>query len=313
MVGLLDSTKENRTINGVILVDKPPGISSFGVVKRIRKAFKIDRVGHLGTLDPFATGLLPVLIGESTKLFQFLSKLDKRYTGTLELGKKTTTGDPYGNIIKICSLREISKENVESAIYSLIGEFVQNIPYFSAKKINGKPSYKWAREGKPKNPGTKKGIVKQVIIKSIELPYVEFELEVSSGTYVRAWAEKIGEILGVGGMLINLRRISYGNFKIDDAIRLEEIENLALTNWDKIHIISSYDALSHLRTVEISDDNCDLVLNGGIITNLNLAFEPQQNELIKLVDKDKNLLAIIEYKGNEKETYKYKRVFNIWK
>lgn len=310
---MLGFTKGNEYINGIILVDKPAGITSFDVVEKVRERLKIRRVGHLGTLDPFATGILPILLGESTKLFQFLSKLDKRYIGTLELGKRTTTGDPTGEIIETKDVTSISKETVESAINSLKGEFMQDIPVYSAKKINGKPSYEWARMGIVKTPAPQKALIKDITIKSIDIPFIEFEIEVSSGTYIRSWAEKIGEILGVGGYLKSLRRIKYGNFDVSDALTMDELETLSLTNRDKIRIIIPYDALSHIRTLEVPDKLAEFVRNGTIIRKLRFPFRPYKNELIKVVDKNKNLLAIIEYTPDQKIPYKYKRVFNIWK
>lgn len=207
--------------DSIILVDKPAAMTSFGVVARVRRvltqrAGKKVKVGHCGTLDPFATGLLILVTGKETKNAMGYTKLDKVYEATIRLGQTSTTGDPEGEVSDV-SARQPSKEELEKILESFVGEIQQRPPAFSAIKIDGKRAYKLAREGKEVDIP-----LRTVTIHSLELlgytyPEVRIRVHVSSGTYIRSLAEDIGEALGVGAHCVELRRTKIGQWRIEDA------------------------------------------------------------------------------------------------
>ncbi len=215
--------------NQVILIDKPAGISSFGVVAKVRGRLKAElghkvKVGHTGTLDPFATGLLILLTGQMTKKSNDFLKLDKAYEATLKLGFTSSTGDPEGEITEAEHVTKMnpreccpSFEKVTSVISSFIGEISQKVPSFSAVKINGERAYKLARAGKDFETPTRKITIYSIEIISYNYPELKIRCHVSSGTYIRTLAEDIGKALGTGAYLTALRRTKIGKYDIADA------------------------------------------------------------------------------------------------
>ena len=206
----------------IILVDKPAGVSSFFVVAKVRRklsqeAGKKVKVGHTGTLDPFATGLLILLAGKNTKRSNEFLKLDKEYEATVRLGATSTTGDPEGEIFE----REVGKvperAEVEKVVEEFVGEILQKVPAFSAVKIDGVRAYKLARAGKAVEMPTRKVKVYRIEILDYVWPELKIRCEVSSGTYIRQLGEDIGERLGTGGYLTNLRRTKVGEFSVEKA------------------------------------------------------------------------------------------------
>lgn len=206
----------------IILVDKPTGISSFGAVARVRKKLTEKaghkvKVGHTGTLDPFATGLLILLSGKMTKKSKEFLKLDKVYEATLKLGYTSTTGDPEGEIT------EINRDNpdinqIEQTIKSFIGAIEQTPPKFSAIKINGERAYKLARKNQDFEIPPRKVEIYNIDILEYNYPELKIRTHVSSGTYIRTLAEDIGKKLGTGAYLTSLRRTKIGNYDVKDAI-----------------------------------------------------------------------------------------------
>ena len=231
----------------IILIDKPAGISSFGVVAKVRGKLKTEfshkvKVGHTGTLDPFATGLLILLTGKMTKKSTEFLKLDKVYEATLKLGYISSTGDPEGEIIKYqaledtlsrsiitdgaiterpkpvtTDLRERSEKDVSLVLDNLIGKIVQTPPKFSAIKINGQRAYKLARQGKDFEIPTRKVEIYSLDILEYNYPKLKIRCHVSSGTYIRTLAEDIGKKLGTGAYLTELRRTKIGKYNLKDA------------------------------------------------------------------------------------------------
>ncbi len=214
----------------ILNINKPAGITSHDVVNRVRQATGERRVGHGGTLDPFATGVLVVAVGgESTKkLGQILKSVDKEYEATIELGKTSTTGDPEGEIKKTASepaIGLISLERIERVLAQFQGETTQIPPIYSALKINGRPAYKLARLGLiPKMPGRKIRIEALEVIK-YHPPILQVRVVVSSGAYIRSLAEDIGKKLGVGGYLKKLKRTRVGEFKIESSIGIDDLKS----------------------------------------------------------------------------------------
>lgn len=211
-----------------LLIDKLAGMTSFGVVARVRrvlseKAGHKVKVGHTGTLDPFATGLLILLIGKGTKRSNEFLKLDKWYEATIRLGATSSTGDPEGEIIDngLRNAPRIDPSEVERAVQGFVGEIEQRVPNFSAVKINGERAYKLARKGVDVEMPVRKVQIYQIDIVDYKWPELKIRCHVSSGTYIRTLGEDIGKALGVGGYLTELRRTQVGKYKVDDAIKLE--------------------------------------------------------------------------------------------
>lgn len=210
----------------VLLIDKPAGMSSFGVVARIRRvlssqAGKKVKVGHTGTLDPFATGLMIILTGKECKNASHYSKLDKVYEATIRLGQTSTTGDPEGDITDV-SDKIPTKPQIESVAEQFVGEISQQPPIFSAIKIGGERAYKLARAGKTIDMPSRQVTVFSLDILDYDYPNLKIRTHVSSGTYIRTLAEDIGKALGVGAYCVALRRISTGQWGISDAKTLQD-------------------------------------------------------------------------------------------
>ncbi len=203
----------------VIFVDKPAGITSFGVVARVRRVLseregRKIKVGHTGTLDPFATGLLILMAGKATKKCMEFTKLDKVYEATLCLGATSSTGDPEGEIAKNDSASTVSKEQFEAALTKFIGEIEQTPPAFSAIKINGQRAYKLARAGKEVEMPSRKVQIYSIELLEYDYPSARIRCHVGSGTYVRTLAEDIGAELGCGAYLTALRRTQIADYDI---------------------------------------------------------------------------------------------------
>lgn len=204
---------------------KPKGITSHDVVDKVRRITKERRVGHSGTLDPFAEGVLVVAVSrESTKQLQKLLKSDKEYIALIELGKESTTGDPEGKITVIKEKINVSKKDIEKVLPKFTGEIEQTPPIYSAIKIKGVPSYKLARKGKAVNLKKRKVTIHSIEILSFNSPFLELKITSSSGTYIRTLSKDIGEELGVGGYVKELKRTRVGAYSIEDSKTLKEIE-----------------------------------------------------------------------------------------
>lgn len=217
----------------ILLIDKPAGISSFGVVAKVRyalsqKAGRKVKVGHTGTLDPFATGLLILLTGKATKRSNEFLKKDKTYEATICLGKVSSTGDPEGEITPYDQLEDTmfmsipSREEVEAAVERFVGLIYQKVPQYSAVKIDGERAYKLAREGKDFETPTRQVNIYDIEILDYTWPELKIRCHVSSGTYIRTLGEDIGEKLGVGGYLTELRRTKIDKYSVEDAQTLDE-------------------------------------------------------------------------------------------
>lgn len=220
-------------MDGYLLIDKPKEWTSFDVVNKIRHIVqnsglstsnkKRFPVGHTGTLDPLATGLLVILLGNYTKRAPKLTKLDKTYEVTMKLGKTSTTGDEEG-VKTTASDREPTHEEVEAAINSFLGEIEQIPPAYSAIKVNGKKAYELARKGKEVKLEPRRIKIYQIVDIEYKYPVIKFTTHVSSGTYIRTLAEDIGKKLGTGAYMSDLRRTKVGDFNINDAMTMEKID-----------------------------------------------------------------------------------------
>jgi tRNA pseudouridine55 synthase len=208
---------------GIILMNKPKGLTSHDVVDVVRKRLGVKRVGHAGTLDPLAEGLLIILVGGYTKLFPQFANFDKEYIGILKLGESTDTGDSQGRIVKKASYSEITEGEIREAFSSFVGEIEQIPPMVSALRKGGKRLYKLARKGIIIERPPRKVKIYSLNILKIELPLIEFYIKCSKGTYVRKLAEDIGEYLGCGAHIVGIKRLSIGPFRLEEAVSLDKI------------------------------------------------------------------------------------------
>ncbi len=209
---------------GILLVDKPSGITSHDVVDAVRKKFKIKQVGHAGTLDPLATGVLVLLIGKATKLFSRFSALDKKYQATLKLGVSTITGDTEGAIISEKDFQSVSEQMIHQAFAAFQGTILQSPPMVSALRHKGKRLYELARQGEKIEIAPRTITVYDIRATHIDLPLIHFLIHCSKGTYVRKIAEDIGEKLGCGACITEIRRVAIGALSIEQCVRLEEVD-----------------------------------------------------------------------------------------
>ena len=204
---------------------KPKGITSHDVVDKIRRITKEKKVGHSGTLDPFAEGVLIIAVSrESTKELQKLLKSDKEYIALIELGKESSTGDPEGKITVIKEKINISRKDIEKVLPQFTGEIEQTPPIYSAIKIKGVPAYKLAIKGKTVNLKKRKVTINSIEILSFKSTFLELKIRSSSGTYIRTLSKDIGEKLGVGAYVKELKRTRVGAYSIEDSKTLKEIE-----------------------------------------------------------------------------------------
>lgn len=208
-------------MDGLLLIDKPAGMTSHDVVDEIRRRFRMRRVGHGGTLDPAATGLLILLLGRSTRHARVLLGADKTYAGTLLLGVSTDTQDAEGKALKTREVGPLTRGQVEQACARFRGSIEQEVPAYSAVRIQGRRFYDLARSGQPVPRRVRKVTVHDLRVMDMRLPEVDLEVTCSSGTYVRTLCADIGEALGCGGHLKRLSRTQVGPFRLADAVRLE--------------------------------------------------------------------------------------------
>jgi tRNA pseudouridine55 synthase len=212
------------TPDGVLLVDKAPGMTSHDVVAIVRRRLQMKKVGHCGTLDPIATGLLLLTLGRGTKIQDLLMSEDKEYSGTMILGLSTDTQDSAGNVLEERAVPELDEATIRAAFEKYAGDFYQMPPMVSAIKQGGVPLYKLARQGKTVEREPRLVHVYRHAIDRIALPEIDFTVLCSKGFYVRTYAHDIGETLGCGAHLKNLRRTKSGRFKVDGAITVEELK-----------------------------------------------------------------------------------------
>ncbi len=245
---------------GLILLDKPTGMTSFSAVSRIKRLAKEKRVGHTGTLDPMATGVLPILLGRATALSSLLLEGDKGYIAEIKLGVTTDTDDITGNVLSEKEVH-ITAEQLESALQSFIGIIDQTPPSYSAIKKDGVRLYKLAREGKEVDiPSRKIQVYKAEILESLNDENIfKVEFFVSKGTYIRSLARDLGQKLGCGATLSALRRTKTSQFSIEDCVSLEELNEADI----EACILSEETAVSHLKEIYVTQKQAIRFCNGG--------------------------------------------------
>jgi tRNA pseudouridine55 synthase len=249
-------------MDGILLIDKPAGMGSAEVVRRVKRFVKPAKVGHLGTLDPFATGLLPILIGEATKIAQFLEHHEKHYEGVIALGAQTDTLDPTGQVTSTAPVPAFDQARLDEVAQRFTGEFEQIPPVYSAIKRAGVPLYKLARKGmEPQPPAPRMVQVGHLQLRADAPQRLRFSLRCATGMYVRSLARDIGAALGTVGYLAELRRVGTGGFSIEQAIALDEALS-ALQDGREPPLIGLNQALADMPAVE-ADHNLARRLRNG--------------------------------------------------
>ncbi len=246
-------------INGFFVIDKPAGITSHDVVSRVRRILGTRKVGHTGTLDPFATGVLPVAVNEGTKAIPFLDEGVKCYEAKLKLGVTTDTLDITGKILSTADYSSIDEKRFAQLLPQFIGKIEQVPPMFSAIKIDGQPLYKMARQGQEVERKSRHVEIRSIEITGFELPYVNISVNCSRGTYVRSLADDMGKAIGCGAVLQELRRTESGPFEICSAISLETLQTLTQQGLQKSACMTPFQALAHLFDIPLTESGMDKI------------------------------------------------------
>lgn len=251
-------------MDGIIVINKPKGVTSHDVVYKVKKIFN-EKVGHTGTLDPNATGVLPLLIGEGTKLSKYLIEHDKIYKVRLTLGKKTDSADVEGNVVEE---KEVDKDlltvqNVQNVLNSFVGKSKQIPPMYSAVKVNGKKLYEYARKGQTVEIEPREIEIFETKLISIDNMSIEFKVHCSKGTYIRSLCEDIASKLQTVGYMKELERLKVGNFDIEDSITIEQLEkNKENREFLNKHFITFEKHFANNKKINLNDKRLSLFLNG---------------------------------------------------
>lgn len=297
-------------IDGIINVRKEKGFTSHDVVAKLRGITRQKKIGHTGTLDPDATGVLPVCFGKATKLCDMLTEKEKAYEAVLLLGKTTDTQDISGEVKKERSVEGITQDQVRETILSFVGEYDQIPPMYSALKVNGKKLYELAREGVEIERKPRKIQIYRIEIREINLPEVRFEVWCSKGTYIRTLCNDIGEKLGCGGCMSSLIRTKSGIFTLEESKSLDEIETCVREGRIE-EILVPIDAMfPDVPKVFVKEGEEKSVYNGNALTKRQLEENtmPQSQERIRVYQKDGLFLALYRYDSKENR-YKVEKMF----
>jgi tRNA pseudouridine55 synthase len=279
-------------LSGLLLIDKPAGPSSFEVVRRVRKALKARKAGHGGTLDPFATGLLLLLIGEATKLVPFLMPEPKTYRATVKLGEETDTQDPTGEVTAR-SDRLPEPDEIYAAAARFVGEIEQVPPMYSALRHHGERLYQMARRGETVEVKPRQVTIYELTVQEVALPLVTLEVTCSSGTYIRTLAADLGKALGCGAHLAALRRLAVGPFKVEEALALAAMREL---NREELasRIIPLADCLPGFRALSVGPEEEEILRYGRPLPWPGDDLTPGERVRVLAAGK---LLAVAEVRG----------------
>jgi tRNA pseudouridine55 synthase len=289
--------EKNASLNGILVIDKPPGLSSARVVSIVKRLLQVKKAGHAGTLDPFATGVLIVCINQATRLARFWLNSAKTYQAELCLGIETDTQDPTGTVISTSAAVDVPEDTLQAVMKSFVGTMNQVPPVYSALKHLGVPLYKLARKGEPFQKPDRQIQIYRLEIQEIALPLIRFEVSCSAGTYVRTICADIGKILGCGGHLKNLRRTASSGYAIADAISLSELEELVRSGNVDRYLTGMAEALPDMVSLQADKALTDKIKYGMMITVADVppsCLLPGEN-LVKIIDGNKRLLSILSY------------------
>ncbi|MDH4456999.1 MAG: tRNA pseudouridine(55) synthase TruB [Candidatus Methylopumilus sp.] len=279
-----------RNINGVLLLDKPLGFSSNQALQKVKWLFKAAKAGHTGTLDPLATGLLPICLGEATKFAQYVTDADKTYIATVKFGVTTTTGDAEGEVIATSDVN-FTRAKLEIACQSFLGEISQIPPMYSALKFEGKALYEYAREGVDIERQSRLVTIADISITEFDQDVATITVKCSKGTYIRTLAEDIGNALGAGAHLIGLRRIETAGYELADAITIEQLEQkIKDTPIEALHslLLPIDSAIAYLPALSLNANAAHYLMQGQAVWVLGKI----PNGEIRLFDENARFLGL---------------------
>ena len=277
-------------MNGILIINKEKGCTSHDIVYKVKKIFN-EKVGHTGTLDPLAEGVLPILIGKGTLCSKYLINHDKKYVVNLALGQKTETADLEGKIIEEKNIpdKSLTQSKIEKVLKSFIGKQQQMPPIYSAIKVNGKKLYEYARKGQNVEIKPREIEIYDIKLMNIDAQkkQIQFEVFCGKGTYIRSLCEDIAEKLETVGYMENLKRIQVGDFKIEESSKIQELEeNKEDTKYLESKIISVEEIFKNKEKIKLDDRKMQLFLNGVKIT------QNQENDIYRIYDKNEKFIGI---------------------
>jgi tRNA pseudouridine55 synthase len=284
-------------VDGLLITDKPEGITSLEVVREVKRRLDVKKAGHIGTLDPFATGVLPIAINEGTKLVPFLGEEPKEYEAVLKLGEETTTDDLTGKILSRKGWEEVSSEMIDAAFRTFWGKIQQIPPMFSAIKLKGKPLYRLARKGIEVDRKEREVEIFNIQVEEIHPPQVRFRVSCSKGTYIRSLARDIGRKIGCGAHLLQLRRVRSGPFTLEKAIPWQRLTEILKVEDIFPWLISLKEALPSLPEV-IGDKRLVKKIRFGkemVVRDLSFQSLPvfEKGQWLKITSPEEGLVAIL--------------------
>lgn len=286
----MDKDQLKNVVSGVLVVDKPIGLTSHDVVQIIRRGTGIRRAGHTGTLDPRASGVLVILVGPAVRLSEYVSASDKRYQATIRLGSSTDTYDAEGTVTATQPVEDISEDKFFDILQTFVGEIEQVPPPYSAVKVKGRKAYEMARLGEEVDLEPRIIQVYSLDILEWAPPEVVIDVYCSSGTYVRSLANDLGKALGTGAHLIGLRRTKSGRFTLRDAVPLRRLkESFDAGDWYK-YLIPAADALGDWPMVELDADQVELIRHGHRVL-----AEPQSTGWARGISQQGDLVALLQH------------------
>lgn len=292
----MDKNQLKNIVSGVLVVDKPIGLTSHDVVQIIRRGTGIRRAGHTGTLDPRASGVLVVLVGPAVRLSEYVSASDKRYQATIQLGRSTNTFDSEGTTTKSTPLDNISEDQFNQILEGFVGEIEQVPPPYSAVKVKGKKAYEMARKGQEVDLEPRIINVYNLEVLEWAPPEVVIDVYCSSGTYVRSLANDLGDALGTGAHLIGLRRTKSGQFTLRDAVPLRRLkESFDAGDWYQF-LIPAAEALGDWPMIELNADEVELVRHGHRVP-----AEPDASGWVRGLTQQGDLVALLEHDAETSE------------
>lgn len=288
-------------IHGIINVYKEKGYTSHDVVAKLRGIAGQKKIGHTGTLDPDAEGVLPVCLGKATKVCELLTDKDKTYRAVLFLGQTTDTQDSSGTVLETSDVSNLNESQVTEAVQSFVGEYAQIPPMYSALKVGGKKLYELAREGKIVERKARNVMIHSIKILRVDLPRVEMEVSCSKGTYIRTLCHDIGEKLGVGGCMESLLRVQVGRFVLADSLRLSEIQK-AKEDGNLEKILQPIDSVfEQYRAVRIRPDQEKRLQNGNSFRKPDRLQNYDNQEMVRVYDSNGHFAAVYRYVEKDHE------------
>ena len=297
-------------IHGVINVYKEQGFTSHDVVAKLRGIVGQKKIGHTGTLDPDAVGVLPVCLGRATKLCDMLTDKDKVYEAVMLLGVETDTQDTTGQVLKSSETDEITEEQVRAAVLDFVGDYDQVPPMYSALKINGKKLYELAREGKTVERKSRRVQIHGIRIVEMNLPHVRMEVDCSKGTYIRTLCHDIGEKLQVGGCMEELERTKVGRFLKEDAVTLDEVRQ-KMEQGEGAELFTPLDQIfAELPAVTVTDAKAWMSYNGNDLPERFLLEKEEwtDGQEVRVYDSRKNFIGLYQYRA-PKKLFHIKKMF----